>query len=247
MSGALLKAFEERLDEVNAYLNFLDEVEKATTSGAPRFEGSGVKISVQQTRILYSSLYLQLYNLVESTITSCLDELTNAALKPSRWIPGDMIAEMRREWVRVMVGSHKDLNYENRLKQAVQMAEYLLDALPLQPFKLEKGGGGNWDDKSIEEVAKRIGLALKISRKTKREVKETFRDDRGALGVVVHLRNGLAHGSLSFVECGENDDVDQLRQLTQRTANYMSEVVSAFENFIDGQEFIVPPKRLLGI
>lgn len=242
--GALSEAFEDRLDEITAYLDFLEEIEKLATAGVPRLGGtSGAVVTPQQTRILYSSVYLQLYSLVEATITRCLDQLTNATLADGRWLPADMVAALRREWVRVMVGSHKDLNYENRLRQAFDMCDHLVGALPVTSFKLERGGGGNWDDKNIEAIAKRIGMTLKVSAKAKRGVKQKFRDEMGALGLVVKLRNDLAHGSLSFAECGENDTVSELRDLTTKAATYMREVVTAFESFIDEHQFLVPEKR----
>jgi hypothetical protein len=241
--GALSIAFKERLAEIESYLDFLQEVENTTRLGVPKFAGSGAPVTVQQTRMLYSSVYLQLYNLIEATVTKCLDGLTETSITSGAWVPGDIIAELRREWVRVIAGSHRDLNYDNRLKQAFELCEHLIGVLPLDPFKIEKGGGGNWDDKGIEAIAARVGVKLRVSAKAKRAVKEKFRDDRGALGVVVKLRNDLAHGSLSFAECGENTTVAELRELTHRAATYMEEVVAAFEAFIDGHEFLIPAKR----
>jgi hypothetical protein len=57
------------------------------------------------------------------------------------------------------------------------------------------------------------------------------------------LRNSLAHGSISFAECGENVTVGELRDLADRTAAYLREVVKAFEAYIKDRGFLVKEKR----
>src|SRR5437762_8944464 len=112
-------AFEERFGEINSYLEFLEEIEAAARSGPPRIGASGPLITTHQQRILYSSVFLQLYNLVEATVVKCLDAVTSAALIDGTWNPGDLITELRREWVRVTARTHVDLNYEHRLESAL--------------------------------------------------------------------------------------------------------------------------------
>lgn len=236
-------AFDERLSEIEAYIDFLQGIETLAQSGVPRLGEGGATVTVQQTRILYSGVYLQLYNLVESTITRCLDGVTQVAITSGVWVPNDLVADLRREWVRVIARSHVELNYENRLTSALALCEHLVSSLPVNSFKVEKGGGGNWDDHAIEAIAKRIGCKLRIAPANKRGVKQKFRDDKGALGLIVKLRNDLAHGSLSFAECGENDTASELLDLTQKTSAYMRDVVKTFEKFIDSHEYLRPERR----
>jgi hypothetical protein len=98
---ALGSVFEERLRDIEAYLDLLQAIESEARSGPPRVGREGALITVQQQRIMYSSVFLQLYNLVESTVVRCLDGVTDAALNVGTWGPGDLSTELRREWVRV--------------------------------------------------------------------------------------------------------------------------------------------------
>src|SRR5260370_1334328 len=113
---ALGTAFEERFSEIESYLTFLSGIEIEARSGPPRLGTEGMIITTQHQRILYSGTFLQLYNLVEATVVRCLDAVTEAASRAGRWAPGDLTAELRREWVRVTARTHVDLNYENRLE-----------------------------------------------------------------------------------------------------------------------------------
>jgi hypothetical protein len=237
------QAFEERLVEIEAYLGLLNGVEVEARTGPPRIGAAGALITTQQQRILYSGVFLQLYNLVEATIVRCIDEVTKAAIASGTWGPGDLTTDLRREWVRVMARTHVDLSYENRLKSALDLCEYLVAALPVTEFALEKGGGGNWDDDAIEEIAARLGFQLNVDRAVYSGIKRPFRDDLGPLGLVRKLRNSLAHGSISFAECGENVTVGELRDLSDRTAAYLREVVRAFEAYIQDHRFLVEEMR----
>lgn len=237
------QAFEDRLAEIQTYLDFLQGIETEAQSGPPRLGREGPLITAQQQRILYSSVFLQLYNLVEATVVACLDGVTEAALKTGTWRAGDLTQHLRREWVRAVARTHIDLNYEKRLEHALRLCDHLMEALPIAGFKMEKGGGGNWDDEAIEAIASRLGLSLQVSQATYSAIKRPFKDDLGPLGLVKKLRNSLAHGSISFAECGENVTVAELRDLSDRTANYLREVVSAFQSGIDQREYLVPARR----
>jgi hypothetical protein len=241
----LTQAFEERIQEIDAYLELLEAVERQVREGPPRI--GGASITAQQQRILYSSLYLQLYNLVEATATWCIDAVSVAAANGGRWRPGDLSERLRREWVRATARTHVDLNVDNRLSTALEFCDRLIQGLPVSDWSIEKGGGGNWDDLEIEEITDRLGLELRISRPVLTGIKRRIREDKGALVLVRFLRNELAHGNLSFAECGDGVTVTDLRDIKNRAADYLREVVKAFREYIDGFKFLLPGRRPTGV
>lgn len=242
------QAFEERLQEIEAYLDLLEALEQQVQQGLPKIGVGGLTstvITVQQQRILYSSVYLQLYNLVESTVSRCLSAVSKVIVDRNLQ-PSDLSSDLRREWVRSIARTHTDLGYDKRLEFALELFAHVVQASPMVTFKLEKGGGGNWDDVEIYKLSQRLGLSLNISNNTHRDIKQPFRDDKGALVLIRILRNKLAHGDLSFAECGENITAHDLRQLTDRVALYMREVVACFKSSIDAHEFLQPDRRPTG-
>jgi hypothetical protein len=239
----LVQIFEERLQEIEAYLELLDAFEKQVQEGPPRVGETGPIITVQQQRILYSSVYLQLYNLVEATVTYCIEAVTRAIAENGSLQPGDLSDKLRREWVRFVARTHVDLNPEKRLESALSLCEHLVQSLPIKEFRVEKGVGGSWDDLAIQDVTERMGLPLKVSSEVFSSVKRPFKNDQGPLAFIKNLRNNLAHGSLSFAECGEGITVGELRDLKDRTANYLREVTKSFQTSIDSHEFLLPTRR----
>lgn len=227
----LLPFFDERYAEIEEYLAFLQNVENAAREGAPRFRGTEAPITPAQKRILNSSFYLQIYNLVEATVLRCLETVVTAIEKAERR-PNELSVELRTEWVRSIARTHSDLGPEKRLQAALELCEKLLGQMPVKNFKIEPGGGGNWDDSSIEKICERVGCGLTLSSKVKQAAKRHVRDDMGALKLVKNRRNGLAHGSLSFVDCSDGVTVAELKTVAEAVGDYLREAVYCFVDFI---------------
>jgi len=230
----LVPFFDERYAEIETYLSFLQNVEDAAREGTPRLRGTDAPITTEQKKILNSSLYLQLYNLVEATVLRCL-EAVGVAVEEAERRPSELSIGLRTEWVRSIARTHCDLGPDKRLQAALVLCEQLLQQMPIKEFKIELGGGGNWDDSSIEKICERVGCGLTLSPSVVQAAKRHVRDDMGALMLVKNRRNGLAHGSLSFVDCSDGVTVAELKGLGTAIGDYLREAVGCFVNFIEAE------------
>ncbi|MDR2381608.1 MAG: hypothetical protein LBE08_10645 [Bifidobacteriaceae bacterium] len=230
----LVPFFEERYREIEDYLLFLQSVEEAARAGTPRLRGTGAPITTTQKKILNSSFYLQLYNLVEATVLRCLEAVVGAIEEAERR-PNELSIRLRTEWVRSVARTHSNLGPDKRLQAALDLCEQLLQQMPIKGFKIEPGGGGNWDDSSIEKLCERVGCGLVSSPDVVRAAKRHIRDDMGALKLVKNRRNGLAHGSLSFVDCSDGVTVTELGALAAAVGDYLREAVDCFVRFIKAE------------
>lgn len=237
----ITQAFDERLQEINEYLTLLEALERQTQDGPPKIGGKA--ITAQQKRILCSSVYLQLYNLVEATATWCMKAVAEAAAENGRWRLGDLSVDLRREWVRHTARTHIEMNRDKRLTKAVEFCDRLIQTVAVSDWEIEKGGGGNWDDRAFEKMTGRIGLELNVSATAKKGVKQRLRDDKGALGLVKSFRNELAHGNISFSDRGEGVTVADLKDIKKRVEQYLKEVIRVFSDYIDGYKFLIPERR----
>ncbi|MFD3970803.1 MAE_28990/MAE_18760 family HEPN-like nuclease [Streptomyces cyaneofuscatus] len=242
----LIPFFEERSSEVESYIDFLEKIEEATRQGVPRIANSDYPITAKQQKILYSSVYLQLYNLVEATMSRCISEITEAAANSGQWQPHELNEALLREWVRAMARTHSDMSAESRLKHALEMSAHIVQKIPVLPFKIDVGGGGNWDDEVIYKMAERLGCTLTLTPPTQTGVKRKKRDGLGPLQLVKNRRNGLAHGSISFVDCADGVLVSELREMSQSVEAYLREVISCFASYVDSHYFLRPDSRPSG-
>jgi len=237
MLADLETSFDERLAEVEAYLTFLEEMETAAQSGPPRFGETGAPLTQLQAEILRAGVFVQLYNLVEATMTKCLDAIAQASID-GQWIPGQLTPAFRKEWVRVFAAVGVPMNPDKRLEYAVRLTDLLVANRGLEPFKLEKGGGGNWDDEMIEGMLAKLGVQLVLAPTVRVAAKRPYRDQLRVMRVIMKLRNDLAHGNISFAECGQNETSLSLREVTKSAAMYLRTVVRAIGRFIQRHEYL---------
>lgn len=231
--------FLTRKEEVESYLDLISAVEDQLRLGVPKFGADGPAISSLQQRILYANVYLHLYNMVEATVSQCLDEICTALLNlPEGRLVKELTEPWRREWVRFTARTHVNLAPDRRLETTLEMAQELVDEMMISDLRIEAGGGGNWDDSVIEDVAKRVGCELDIEEGTKRKAKRHIRDEMGPLALVKNLRNRLAHGSMSFGECGATTSAADLRHTAEAVVGYLSEVVDSFSSFLEREGYL---------
>ena len=223
-------AFDERVEEIDAYIKLLEVIERSAQNGPPEIDGEVV--TTRQQRMLYSAVFLQLYNLVEATATWCVSAVTTATTSSGVWTVDQLEPPIRKEWVRTKARTHVILNPDNRHTTSIAFCDLLLQGGNISAWDIEKGSGGNWDIAEIEAISNRIGCALEISPDVYRAAKRHFRDDKNSLLYIKDLRNQLAHGSISFEQSGENLTVSDLKDLKERTVNYLGEVVQSFSTYV---------------
>ncbi|MDE2823358.1 MAG: MAE_28990/MAE_18760 family HEPN-like nuclease [Chloroflexota bacterium] len=237
---ALAELFNDRVNEVEIYLDLLEAIDEQVKNGKPQL-GDGW-ISAPQQHILYSAVYLQLYNLVEVTVTRCVLAVYDASSDAERWTPADLSDRLLEEWIRLKADTRTALNEDNRLRRALALARHLIDGLPVS-WPADAHLAGNWDDGQIERMSARLGCELQISAGTNEAVKRPIRDDMGQLALIRERRNRLAHGNLSFAECGAEVTVAELRRTKECTVLYLQEVIDAFEDHINSCKFLREDRR----
>lgn len=235
------ESFEERIAEIEAYIELLEALNLQAQSGPP--EIGGAIITTQQQQMLYSSVYIQLYNLVEATATWCVSAVSSATSTGALWNAKNLDSAIRREWIRTSAQTHSILNPSNRFSSTLDLCEAVLQETPISDWNIERGGGGNWDIVEIEKISKRIGCTLNITQSVETAAKRHFRNEKNALAFVKDLRNQLAHGSISFVQSGENVTVSDLIELKQRTVDYLRQVVQSFQDYLDSYKYLAAPFR----
>lgn len=236
--------FESRVAEIETYLDLLAAVEQQIQQGPPSIGKNSAAISPSQQKMLYSGVYLHLYNLVEATIAKSLEGVCEAIQTDEKWRPADLSVQLRKEWVRYFGQTHVDMTPDSRLDRALRVLNHAIEESPIEAITIEKGGGGNWDDVEIFRfVTTRLGLPLSISDSANKAAKQPWRNGVGALKAIVNYRNELAHGSVSFVECGADVTVADLRVLKDRTVEYLSEVLASFQQYIASYSFLHADSR----
>ena len=210
--------FEQRKSDVEAHfrcLEFLDGVE--SHRGTPiENTANGMRLTVDQQMqcCMKGQTLVLLYNMVESTICECLnyiydnvadDELTYAELTD----------EMRYMWTQ----SCKRKN----------LPEWNLDEASKMPLKtvfqtLAINTSGSIDIRKIYEAFEKHGCT--ITEDKREECGDSFL-------TVKSKRNLLAHGNISFSQCGSNYLYKDLDKMRKDIVAFLPKVIEATKKFVE--------------
>jgi hypothetical protein len=87
---------------------------------------------------------------------------------------------------------------------------------------------GNIDARKIREIAEQYGFSAKTHKLTKGGEK---------LEIVKKLRNALAHGDISFSECGRDYTVAELKEIRKQVIWYLRNILKNIERYIEDKRF----------
>ena len=205
ISNIYLKAaydtYLERLEEVREYLNFINILYNNLDNNKIIY--NTIESSVSKTyqlsntleHTMYSSIYLMLYNLVESSSNSIIYSI-HENIDIQRIKPRDLNTKIYKNF---LVHFRNYLNETNisELEKNRGISEEEIFIKLLSDFYTKEGFfNGNIDYRSLTKIAREYGFQIKHI-----ENKEFSKED---LLIVKNRRNKLAHGAYSFSECGKS-------------------------------------------
>lgn len=220
----LLLSFEARTSELAAYFKFISLIEHESASLALARKGTRKRrVDDKVLKILKANFFLLLYNLVEATIREGFESVYKSLAADSCSIK-QLSPEFRSLWIdsafsQVKPASANPNSYRDVGRKLVHAAADDIRAeLDVKALHFS----GNLDAKSIRAVCKSHGISTKTAPVTKGGEK---------LLVVKANRNALAHGSLSFVECGRDYTVAQLGEIKREATLYLKAILRNIDKF----------------
>ncbi|ELC3209845.1 MAE_28990/MAE_18760 family HEPN-like nuclease [Vibrio parahaemolyticus] len=233
-------SYAERVSDIEANFELIQNISNAIGSkGSARFpvNDTHYTITTQQQKILYSGAYLQLYNLVESTVT----QLLAAVGKHSQsGINGDLTKlseKIRNLYLKHIIPPEGNLTPEKRLEQALTLLHQAVGVSDVE-IVIPRGGGGNWDYQEIDKLNQRVGVNFSLTQEVFQSVRRPFRNERGPLRYIKEVRNDLGHGSISFADCGADHTPSEFRSLIDVVKEYLEQLMNAYEHYLNTQGYL---------
>lgn len=235
--------FERREKEVNAFFKFLRQTlkENAKLFFESKKTWKHRPIDVSLSKILKSSAYLVLYNLVESTVRLAVARL-NGTMREEGLTYADAEQRIRNLWVGASL---------KHLANGANHGRYLKVVRRLiQDVQEEKTAGipetfipvpGSFDAEKMRALAGAYGFR-----------KNTPKAERGSekLKVVKDRRNDLAHGHKSFAELSADDTLEDLEHTKKAVLVYLREFIKHVGKHIERKGYRVsglPPSAGLSL
>lgn len=216
--------FERRVKEIEGFFIALKALEEESPQSLnkPYFNNEFVKILKANTIII-------IYNLVESTVTGALTEIYDK-IKEDNLTYSDVNAKIQQIWFSFKFRQVYDphAHYISYKDQALKIAESLLNKEVIEFDRKATSISGNLDAQKIRDICKEHGIYLVTPRKSQ---------GGKQLERVKSLRNELAHGSLSFAECGRDLTYQDLSQIKDETISFLKGFLESIQSYYDEEKY----------
>ncbi len=241
--------FDKRKAEINKYFNFLSKFDRdvTTSKNAPklRYREKGVyknhTIDSELQKILKANGFLLIYNLVESFCRNSLLEIL-LSIENEKVCLKDLSEQAQKLWITQNVKDLKEAKDSKVIEQFHTIAVNIIEESTIDfkniiekmndPEKQGKdifGLSGNIDSRKIKELAKLYGF---------RGIVSSSKERAGAdLLEIKSQRNRLAHGRITFVECGATKSVFQMIDYKNNAITYLKAILVNIETYINSSEF----------
>lgn len=171
------------------------------------------------SKILKSNFILLIYNLIEAVIVNAFQDIYNN-IKKEKCNYNLIIPEIKNLW------SKKQLKLkENKNKNKHEIIDTIInDIIELSKEHIEKKG--NFDDNVIRSICKEHGIKYS-------------KCDGSKLGFVKNNRINLAHGIMSFSECGRDLTTNDLKEIMDSVLKFIESILNDMKEYHDNKLFLI--------
>jgi hypothetical protein len=221
LTSYLLQELKDKSKEINKYCVRL----KAFESQNIKFAIDNAKLDTPKIKpidqdiekMLKATVFLLLYNLVESTMRSIFSKI-HEELNKENIIFDNLNINLKKYFLR------KIKKIDN-----IELTNSLSRTIIENVVEQEISFSGNLDARKIREILSEYGV--NVSEKSRRS-------NRGAdLITVKGARKNLAHGHKSFSEMGRDYTAEELFEIQKRVYFYLKEVINDVNYYIENSQF----------
>lgn len=204
----------EDIEEFFLFLRFLLSFEAHRQRTIQNTDTGETLVITQEMQCLAKAQsFVLLYNLVESTVCDCLNAIYDA-IQDDKLKYNNASDDIKKIWISYI----KCKKYPQKTYSENEILN-----MSITFESLAVNISGSLDYRKIQEVFSKHGCLLNDS---KREIIAP------SFLAVKNKRNMLAHGNLSFSDCGSRYLISELLLFKQHIVDYMQEVVNKTHDYI---------------
>jgi hypothetical protein len=231
------KQLDDRVHDLNALLSLIAQFEAQKSGESPGSDlNNSVGLNASQLSVLKASVFLVAYNLIESTVRAAFESLY-ARIQSDRVSYSRLSKEIRELWVDQQMKSSIDAftasprTYRDKMHVLLELAD---QGSVVELSKKYLPVSGNLDAVQIRKVCEKHGM---------RHATPTALKGGADLEIVREQRNNLAHGSITFSECGRQYTVSDLERITSQCEQYVRYILKVTERFATGKHYLAKRVR----
>lgn len=226
----VLVDFEKRVKEIELFFKHLEYIEE---NGALLYFPNRTRRKTQShnnelIKVFKANVFLLLYNLAESSIKQSLNEVYDT-ISSENLTYNDVIDKIKIIWIDQNHSNFRNQGSENIFATINQLATEIINL----NFDSTKLISGNIDSRKIEEFSTKYGFSGKTHKNS---------NCGNKLLQVKAQRNSLAHGNISFAECGRNYGVGELRDTKKEVILYLRNILQNIKKYLDDRTYAITAK-----
>jgi len=218
--------FDQRCDEINSFLGALSDL--YALNDQPECSYSYTDDNF--LKILKANSILMIYNLVEASISSGINEIYD--LVHSQGLTySNVRKEIQEIWFTFKFNQVYDPNahYNTYKAKAYEIVNSIIMNNTIELNQKAMGINGNLDANQIRLICKRNGIHYSVDPACK---------GGEALDDVKRKRNDLAHGTVSFLECGRSYSLNDINIINVETTVFLDCILQGMQDYYAQQSFL---------
>lgn len=222
---AIFDMFDERVEEIDLYFKAMKDLDQ----GASDHVSNATFYNDEFIKILKANTLLMIYNLVESTVMGGILEIYDK-LKQEGLTYSGVRKEIKDIWFSYKFRQVYDqqAHYNSYKGKALEIVNSILTGEVIELDRKATAISGNLDAQQIRNVCSEHGIVF-----------QTDAQSRGGivLETVKDRRNDLAHGTLSFAECGRDYSIEDLGEIKDQTVLFLKGLLSGMKKYYDEKQY----------
>jgi hypothetical protein len=223
--------YDGRAAEIDFYFDALGQLDEELTESFGTSAETAEKYKQDNfLKILKANALLMIYNLVESTVLNGMDEIYDK-LKANGVTYVAVRKEIRDIWFSYKFKQVYDqkAHYGSYKDKALEIVNSIMTGEVIELNRDALSVSGNLDADEIRKVCSGHGIGFKPNDTCKGGVR---------LNDVKTKRNLLAHGTLSFSECGREYTLDDLVEIKEQTYVFLASLIDGMKKYYDAEGYL---------
>ena len=225
----LFDEFEERKEEIDCYFKFLRKITSQTYALKNTRSNKDICLDSRIQKILKANTFLLLYNLVESTVKNSIRFICQEIVKENIQY-NNIVEGLQKQWVKVHTRQRLQSTNDEKLRDGVK---FIIDKT-LNEFIQFEGDyeikyRDNIDTEVMFAIARDFGFKLNFAK----SLKGGYR-----IGEIKDKRNFLAHGNITFSNCGQNLSMEDLTAYKNDTYGVLKKFLSVVKTYLEKKKYI---------
>ena len=182
-------------------------------------------------KILKANALLMIYNLVESTVINGIEEIYDK-LKANGITYSIVRKEIQDIWFSYKFRQvyQPEAHFRSYKNKALEIVNSIMVGEVIELDRTALSFEGNLDADEIRKVCNGHGIEFRPDNTCKGG--ERLKD-------VKDKRNGLAHGTLSFAECGREYSIEDLLKIKEQTYIFLTGLIDGMKNYYDNDGYLI--------